>query len=298
MREFVELSRAMSFTEAARKLHMSQPNLSKHVRDMEHELGATLVERGGVGSQSVLTIAGSRFLSYARRAIADYDAIAQECYRLDHADPPIRIQDVRHVVNVVSQLRILLKEAGQDAANYVYETCEGSAREALDEDTVDFAAILEPFGCGEELIGEFPRDTYGLIPLAPEPLFAMVGATSPFYGREAITLEEVQASRVLRGGSAFFARASRSIARIFAARGCDITFSAHADHPLRGGAYPLEASDVNICTERFVQYYRDLDAEDFSVLRIREFGPTLYPFLVFRRDNANPAVRALAETIE
>lgn len=297
MREFVELSRTMSFTEAARNLHMSQPNLSKHVRDMERELGATLVERGGVGSQSALTIAGVRFLSYARRAIADYDAIARECYRIEHADPPVRIQDVRHVVNVVPQLRLLLKEAGQEAANYTYVAVEGTAREALDGEIVDLAVVLEPFGRLEELEGEFPRDAYGVVALAPEPLFAMVGVTSPYFHRATITPSEVERSRVLRGDNAFFDRASRSIARIFAARGCDLTFSAHADHPLHGGAYPLEASDVNICTERFVQYYRDLDAEDFAVLQVEEFEPALYPFLVFRRNNANPAVRALARRV-
>lgn len=297
MREFVELSHTMSFTEAAHELHMTQPNLSKHVRDMERELGATLVERGGVGGQSSLSVAGIRFLSYAKKAIADYDAIVCECQKIEHAIPPLRIQDIRHVVNVVPQLRMLMQEA-PEGINYAYVAFEGAACEALEGGAVDATVVLEPSASVEALRGEFPPEVYGILPLAPEPLLAMVGTESPYFERDSLSLEEIGKGRILRGDNAFFDRASRSIGRVFAEVGCELSFAAYADHPFRGGAYPLEANDINICTQRFVQYYRDLDAEDFAALTVEGFEPFLYPFLIFRRDNGAPAVRALAESIE
>lgn len=294
MREFVELSRTMSFTEAAHELHMTQPNLSKHVRDMERELGATLVERGGVGGQSSLSVAGIRFLSYAKKAIVDYDTIVRECQKIEHAIPPLRIQDVRHVVNVFPQLRMLMQET-PEGINYAYVAFEGSACEALEGGMVDATVVLEPSASVEALRGEFPSEVYGVLPLAPEPLLAMVGTESPYYRHKSLTLKEIASGRILRGDNAFFDRASRSIGSVFAEMGCELSFAAYADHPFRGGAYPLEANDINICTQRFVQYYRDLDAEDFAALAIDGFEPFLYPFLVFRHDNNAPAVRVLAE---
>lgn len=301
MREFVELSRTMSFTRAAQALHMTQPNLSKHVRDMERELGVTLVERGGFagGGVSSLTIAGTRFLDYAQKAVADYDAIAWECRRIERATPPLRIQDVHHVVNVVSQLRALMAAKSGDGINYAYVAYDGPAQEALEENVLDVAVVLESRGDAADLEGEFPSDTYGAIPLAPEPLLVMVGARSPLYSRGSVTLAEIADCRIMRGYNWFFDRAANAIAEVFERQGCPLSFFApRADFPYRGGAYPLEADDVNLCTERFVQYYRDLDVEDFSALRVEGFDPLLYPFLIFRRDNGTPAVRALAESLE
>lgn len=297
MREFVALSRTMSFTETAHELHMTQPNLSKHVRDMERELGATLIERGGVGGQSSLSIAGIRFLHYAKKAIADYDVIVRECQKIEQAIPPLRIQDVRHVVNVVPQLRGLMQEAA-DGVNYTHVAFEGSAHEALEGDVVDVAVILEPSASRKALEEEFPPGSYGILPLAPEPLLAMVGVASPYFKRASLALEEIGNGRILRGDNAFFDRASKAIAQVFEEVGCELSFVAYADHPFRGGAYPLEENDINICTRRFAQYYRDLDAEDFAVLEVEGFEPFLYPFLVFRSDDANSAARVLAGRID
>lgn len=293
MREFIELSRTMSFTEAARELHMTQPNLSKHVRDMEREAGFELIDRGNVGAQSALTLAGVRFLDYARRAVADYDAVIDDCRAIESAEPSVRLPDIRHVVNVVPQLRFMLSEAGEEAANYVYVTVEGPAREALDSDVVDFAATLEPDADIARLAGEFPEDAYGLIALNPEPIVAMVGSSSPFYRHASISLAELSTCRALRGDNAFFEHARDTLEKMFLAQGCDLAFSAYADHPLRGGAYPLGPNDVNLCTTRFARYYRDVDAEDFSVLEVESFQPEMLPFLVFRKDNDSPAVQRI-----
>src|SRR2546426_10149733 len=62
---FLAIARAQSFSRAAERIHLSQPTLSEHTRQLEQELGAPLFVRH---SRSVtLTEAGRGFEDYATR---------------------------------------------------------------------------------------------------------------------------------------------------------------------------------------------------------------------------------------
>lgn len=167
MREFIVFARTLNFTEAARELHMTQPSLSKHVRDMERDVGVTLVHRGTLTAPNTLTIAGERFADYARQATVAYDDIVEECRRVDAADLPMRIQDVRHVVNVVSNIRGLSSPEAEKAMSYQYVTGTGTLEKMLDDDLVDIAVSLEPTADGAALRAMLSADTYGIIALEP-----------------------------------------------------------------------------------------------------------------------------------
>ena len=62
LRYFVEVVRTNSFTRAAQTLHVTQPTISKMVKQLEQELGGPLLLREGRGVQ--LTDAGQ--VVYAR----------------------------------------------------------------------------------------------------------------------------------------------------------------------------------------------------------------------------------------
>lgn len=66
--EFVELSRIGSYTVAARKLHISQSVLSKHIKAMEDELGVPLFARRKSGIE--LSEFGLLLLPYANQIIS------------------------------------------------------------------------------------------------------------------------------------------------------------------------------------------------------------------------------------
>ena len=62
LREYVALARYMNISKASRELHMTQSNLSKHIRQIELEVGADLVSHG---NRLEFTPAG--FISSIRR---------------------------------------------------------------------------------------------------------------------------------------------------------------------------------------------------------------------------------------
>src|SRR5260370_5398719 len=72
IRYFIAVAETGSVTVAAeRRLHTSQPSLSRQIRDLEHEVGARLLNRSARGVE--LTDAGRVFMDHARLALMQID---------------------------------------------------------------------------------------------------------------------------------------------------------------------------------------------------------------------------------
>jgi DNA-binding transcriptional LysR family regulator len=67
LRYFVALAETLHFGRAAARLGITQPPLSRQIRDLEREVGVPLVVRGARGLR--VTTAGHRFLKEARRIL-------------------------------------------------------------------------------------------------------------------------------------------------------------------------------------------------------------------------------------
>ncbi|TPQ33389.1 LysR family transcriptional regulator [Bradyrhizobium guangdongense] len=76
LRYFTVVAAELSFTAAARRLHISQPPLSQQIRDLEHQVGAALFQR--TSRRVRLTAAGDSFLVHARAILAQVDSARRE----------------------------------------------------------------------------------------------------------------------------------------------------------------------------------------------------------------------------
>ena len=87
LRYFIAVAEAGSMTVAAEKrLHTSQPSLSRQIRDLEYEVGVPLLTRSAQGVE--VTDAGRAFLDHARLALAQVDAAGEAARRASRPAKP------------------------------------------------------------------------------------------------------------------------------------------------------------------------------------------------------------------
>jgi LysR family hca operon transcriptional activator len=87
LRYFVAVAEEGSLTAAAaRKLHTSQPSLSRQIHDLENEVGARLLTRRARGIE--LTPAGRAFLDHARLVLSQVEAAGEAARRANQPAKP------------------------------------------------------------------------------------------------------------------------------------------------------------------------------------------------------------------
>ena len=298
VREFVGFTDCMNFTVAARGLNLSQPALSKHIRDLEEELGVRLVERGVLGEKNTLTPAGQRFLERSRKILDQLDSTVQEVRDIGRAVPPARIHSLHFVLNISSQLRNAYERTGDfDGKRFVYKKISVPIVEALDNDLVDFAVHYE----ARPVMGRFSREpfrsTYGWIPLAPQALRVLVEPNHPLASRETVGFDDAERYEVVNEDSLSYESWYATLQEVFAMRGHSLSLRLVPEDPRDGGALPIGPRDLCVCTDRFAEYYRNLEVEEVRELRFEEPEPLVYPFLVYRRDNPSERVREIVEVM-
>ncbi|WP_225032521.1 LysR substrate-binding domain-containing protein [Paraburkholderia sp. XV] len=113
LRYFIAVAEEGSLlTAAQRRLHTSQPSLSRQIRDLECEVGVKLLERQARGV--ALTAAGKVFLDHARLALLQVEAAVDGARRAEQPEKPVLAMGFiagQEVVWLPHVLRILREEA-------------------------------------------------------------------------------------------------------------------------------------------------------------------------------------------
>jgi LysR family transcriptional regulator, hca operon transcriptional activator len=177
LRYFVAVVEAGSLSEAAeKKLHTSQPSLSRQIRDLEYEVGFDLLTRSASGV--VMTAAGRAFLDHARIALAQVEAARDAARRA--AQPAKRSFAVGFLTGVeidwLPAVTKVLRDQLRNLELNVSSDYSPDLADALRRGKLDAAVIrVEP---------DFPELTF--VPLAQETLVVLMPSDHPLTALEEI----------------------------------------------------------------------------------------------------------------
>jgi DNA-binding transcriptional LysR family regulator len=187
LRYFVAIAERLSFTRAAKDLYVSQPVLSRQIKQLEDELGAALFERSGQGTG--LTATGAELLPLARNLLKEW----QETTRFVRSAAADETNILR-VGFVVAGGGILAGRArGVLAARHPQLTLQpkrfdwGGEAEALRQGLADVAYLW------------LPADTAGLQfrVVARERRWVALATDHPLTSRAAVSINDLNDDRLM-----------------------------------------------------------------------------------------------------
>src|SRR5260221_10461397 len=159
LRYFVAVVEEGSLTTAAeRRLHTSQPSLSRQIRDLEDQVGAELLSRSVQGVE--LTAAGKAFLDHARLALMQVEAAVEAARRA--AQPSRKTFAIGfqtgHEMNWLPRAMHVLRDELKNievtiSSDYSPDLAEALVRGRLD---VAFLRVEPTFDLGYEVVDHEP----------------------------------------------------------------------------------------------------------------------------------------------
>lgn len=185
---FVSLARTKTFSEAAERVHVSQPALSQQIKKLETELGTPLVER--MGRTIKLTEDGKAFLPHALDIM---DAMRGASNSVANGDP----DDLHGTLNIgiiptiapyfLPDMMGELYPGQPDLEVYVEEQQTESLLNRLKTGEVDHLLLSPPIpedGLTTEYVGE-------------EPFYLAVSREAKLADRDVISLDDIDDEPIL-----------------------------------------------------------------------------------------------------
>lgn len=185
VRYFVAVAEHGHFGRAATTLLITQPSLSRQIRRLENQLGATLFERTPQGTR--LTDAGAAFLTHARALLAE--AMRAAAHTRAAAAP--RTLTIGYTTNLVIAPAVReLRRRRHDAEVQTRHLEWNGAHPALLEHRVDVAVTRLPI----------PTDGVEITVLYREPKVLLLSRRHRLAGRDAVDLDDIAGETMPRVG--------------------------------------------------------------------------------------------------
>lgn len=168
---FLAVAREESITKAAETLHMTQPPLSRQLKDLENEVGKQLLIRGS--KKVTLTEDGMLLRKRAEEMIALMEKTKSE---LSSSDENIsgEIYMGSGETEAVSTIAKVAKNLQKEHPLIRYHIYSGDAEhivERLDKGLIDFGLLVEPFDNSKYDFIRLPvKDTWGVLMRKDSPL--------------------------------------------------------------------------------------------------------------------------------
>lgn len=121
LKYIITISKSGSMHTAADELFITQPNLSKAIKDLELEMGITIFNRTNKGV--LLTDDGTKFLSYARQVVEQANLL-EDIYKNKESIKRIFAISSQHYGFVVNAFVKLVETLGKDTYEFSLRECK------------------------------------------------------------------------------------------------------------------------------------------------------------------------------
>jgi DNA-binding transcriptional LysR family regulator len=179
IRYFIAVAELLSYSKAAKKLHISISPLSRQIRQLEDEFGVQLFERDR--RRVDLTDAGKLFLREAKSLIRQTESLSEQLRQAKAGElGVIRVAVGLHLGDMIGSLvqrHSQLHPTVEIECQGIFSTMQNSA---LREGTIDVGFLRPPVdpALASEVLYE-------------EPLVVLMGKTNPLAKRKSVRIEEL-----------------------------------------------------------------------------------------------------------
>lgn len=171
LRYFLAIAREGSITNAANSLHVTQPTLSRQIRDLEEELGQKLFTRGS--HRMSLTAEGMVLRKRAEEIVSMVDKTEAEFrFMEDRVGGDIYIgSGETDAIKLVAQIAKGLRESYPGIHYHLYSGNSEDVTERLDKGLLDFGILIQPADISKyDYINIPAKDTWGVVMRKDSPL--------------------------------------------------------------------------------------------------------------------------------
>lgn len=181
---FLEVCRQRSYTRAAEELHISQPAVSQHIRQLEQQYGCALFAKAGRGIEP--TPAGEELFCALGAMANDEERLQRELSSLNEnaaVRAPLRFGCTRTVADYVAP-RILAKHLAYRPDDQILMQVENTAEllNQIESGAIDFALVE----------GSFDRARFDHVVFSCEPYVAIA-----WHALDAARLEDLLGQRII-----------------------------------------------------------------------------------------------------
>lgn len=178
LQSFIEAAKQKSFSKAANVNKLSQPALSKHIQNLENNLGVRLFHRTATGI--TLTEAGEHFYSRIKPVVAELTIIREELQRFCRSNP-IAIGSLPSLATYYLPLRMKGFQYMDRPMSLMLQNTSNDLLQSLQEERLD-AVFIET---------EYTDESLWSYELFKEPYYALFPLDHKYKSKDKVQLAEL-----------------------------------------------------------------------------------------------------------
>lgn len=295
--EYAEFSKYLNFSAAARALHLSQSSLSKHMSDLERELGFMLVFRK---NKPTLTPAGKRFLEYVEDALFAFEKVVEECKSLQHDYAgTIVIQDplIDSTISAQSVTSFMYFAKHYPLAEIIPYTIRGETiTESLLAGNVDIGYLMA-YGDEDKIITARRELGITAFPLRKRKFSVWMRRDHPLAKKENLHVADLDGYPFLIPADRLFDDWRHVLENVGRAHGINPKINSKVTATINGYFMMDTKNGVIILSDAFLKDPRFIMRSDMVTHEFAEDDCSYTLYVVYKEDNDNPLLPLFIEQL-